>query len=159
VWWHPGLPGTAEGDRGRFTTTSGYFPPMPKLSKSGQSNQNCPGPQAIQSRHNPCGESRWFLDMRKRHFKESRRLCFNSSLKAICAFQLKLGWILELEAINGAETNSCYAKAVGKELQTWGQTDHFSMHSCNDNTVCALHPRTRKGFIVLPDKGSEHLRK
>ena len=154
--WHPGLPSTAKGDGDSFTATSGYFSPTPKLSKSGQTNQNCPGPQAIKS---PYGESTQFLDMGKRHFKGGSRLCLNSSPKATCAFQLKLGWMLELEAIIGAKINSCYAKAVGEELQTWGQTDHFSISCSSDNTVCAFHPRTRKGFIILPNQGSEHLRK
>lgn len=67
--------------------------------------------------------------------------------------------MLELEAIIEAKINSCYAKAVGKELQTWGQTDHFSIYWSSDNTVRAFQPRTRKGFITLPNKGSEHLRK
>lgn len=156
MWWHPGLPTTAKGDRGSFTATSGYFSPMPKLPKSGQTNQNCPGLQAIKSLY---GESRQFLDMGKRDFKGGSRLCLNSSPKETCAFQPKLGWTLELEAIIGAKINSCYAKAVGKELQTGGQTDHFSIYCSSNNTVCAFHPRTRKGFIILPNKGSEHLRK
>lgn len=67
--------------------------------------------------------------------------------------------MLGLEAITGAKINNCSAKLVGKELQTWGQTDHFSMYCSCDNTVLAFLPRSRKGFIILPNKGSELLRK
>lgn len=67
--------------------------------------------------------------------------------------------MLGLEAIIGAKITSCSAKVVGKELQTWGQTDHFSIYCSGDNTVLVFHPRTRKGFIILPNKGSELLRK
>lgn len=33
--------------------------------------------------------------------------------------------MLELEAIIGAKINSCYGEVVGKELETWGQTNVF----------------------------------
>lgn len=69
------------------------------------------------------------------------------------------GMMLGLEAIIGAKTNSCSAEGVGKELQSWGQIDHFSIYCCGDNTVLVFHPRTGKGFISLPNKGSELLRK
>lgn len=49
----------------------------------------------------------------------------NSSPKTRCAFRLKLGWMLELEAIIGAKINSCYGEVAGKELETWGQTNVF----------------------------------
>lgn len=127
-----------------------------QLSRSGQTNQTRPGPRAIKS---PYGESRQFLDVGKRHFKRGSRLCSNSSPKATRAFQPKLGWMLELEAIIGAKINSCSVQTVGKELQTWGQTDHFSIHCSSDNAVCAFRPRSRKGFTILPNKGSEHSRK
>lgn len=65
--------------------------------------------------------------MGKRHFKGGGRLCSNFSPKATGAFQPKLGWMLELEVTIGTKPNSCYAKAVGKELQTGGQTNHFSI--------------------------------
>lgn len=67
--------------------------------------------------------------------------------------------MLGLEAIIGAKINSCSAEVVGKELQTWGQTDHFSIYCSGDNTVLAFHPRTGEGFIILPNEGSELLRK
>lgn len=80
------MPRTAQGDRGSFIATLCCF--LPKLSKSNQTNQYCPGPQTTKS---PYGELRQFLGMGKSCFKEGITLCLNSSPKATCAFQPKLG--------------------------------------------------------------------
>lgn len=131
----------------------GLFLTGAKFVKGSQTNPNSPGPQDIKSLYS---EPRRFLDV---CFKGCRRLCLKSSPKATCAFQPKLGWMLELEATNGAKINSCYVKAAKKELQTRGQTEHFGIYCFSDNTVRAFHPGIRKGFIMLTNKGSEHLRK
>lgn len=93
--------------------------------------------------------------MGKSYFKEGMRLPELLSKRNLC-ISAEAGM---MKAIIGAEINSCSAKVVGNELQTWGQTDHFSIYCSGDNTVLAFHPRTREGFIILPNKSSELLRK
>lgn len=58
--------------------------------------------------------------------------------------QLKLGRMLELEAINGAEINSCYEH---------GDRQSVSAYTASAITLRAFHPWIRKGFIVLTNEG------
>lgn len=96
--------------------------------------------------------------MGKSYFKGGIRLPELLSKSNMC-ISAKAGMMLGLEAIIGAQINGSSGERVGKELQTWGQTDHFSIYCSGDNTVLAFHPRTAEGFIILPNKGSELLRK
>lgn len=81
--------------------------------------------------------------MCNKHLKGGRWLHSNP-LPEQYMLQLKLGWMLELEAINEAEINSCYEH---------GDRQSISAYTASAITLCYFHPRSRKGFIVLTNKG------